>query len=166
MKAMGEVIRDHDKLASILERLRANGKRVVFCNGCFDVLHVGHVRCLSGAKACGDVLVVGVNSDSSVKEIKGPKYPLMPEEERMEIVAAIRGVDYVTCFPEPSADSIILRLRPDVHAKGTDYTYENVPERETVLSYGGEIAIVGDPKDHSSTHLKEQLIERASEKDS
>ncbi|MCB7129342.1 MAG: adenylyltransferase/cytidyltransferase family protein [Candidatus Brocadiales bacterium] len=163
---MGEVIRDHDKLASILERLRANGKRVVFCNGCFDVLHVGHVRCLSGAKACGDVLVVGVNSDSSVKEIKGPKYPLMPEEERMEIVAAIRGVDYVTCFPEPSADSIILRLRPDVHAKGTDYTYENVPERETVLSYGGEIAIVGDPKDHSSTHLKEQLIERASEKDS
>ncbi len=166
MKAMGEVIRDHDRLASILEALRANGKRVVFCNGCFDVLHVGHVRCLSGAKARGDVLVVGVNSDSSVKEIKGPKYPLMPEEERMEIVAAIRGVDYVTCFPEPSADSIILRLRPDVHAKGTDYTYENVPERKTVLSYGGEIAIVGDPKDHSSTHLKEQLIERASEKDS
>ena len=162
---MGEVIRDHDRLASILEGLRANGKRVVFCNGCFDVLHVGHVRCLSGAEACGDVLVVGVNSDSSVKEIKGPKYPLMPEEERMEIVAAIQGVDYVTCFPEPSADSIILRLRPDVHAKGTDYTYENVPERETVLSYGGEIAIVGDPKDHSSTHLKERLVERASEKD-
>ncbi len=157
---MGEVIKDHDRLASILEGLRAGGKRLIFCNGCFDVVHVGHIRCLSGAKALGGVLVVGVNSDSSVKEIKGPKYPLMPEEERMEIVAAIRGVDYVTCFSEPSADSIILKLRPDVHAKGTDYTPENVPERETVLSYGGEIAIVGDPKDHSSTHLKERLLKK------
>lgn len=157
---MGEVIRDHNRLASVLEDLKAKGKRVVLCNGCFDVIHVGHIRCLSGATAHGDVLVVGVNSDSSMKEFKGPEYPLMPEDERMEIVAAIGGVDYVTCFSEPSADSLILKLRPDVHAKGTDYTYENVPERETVLSYGGEIAIVGDPKDHSSTRLKEKLQEK------
>ncbi|MHC4197829.1 MAG: adenylyltransferase/cytidyltransferase family protein [Planctomycetota bacterium] len=156
---MGEVITDHKKLASVLEGLKAGGKRVVLCNGCFDVLHVGHIRCLSGAKALGDVLVVGVNSDSSVKEIKGPKYPLMSEGERMEIVAALRDVDYVTCFSEASADSLLLKLRPDVHAKGTDYTRENVPERETVLSYGGDIAIVGDPKNHSSTQLKEQLSE-------
>lgn len=157
---MGEVIRDHDRLASVLEDLKAKGRRVVLCNGCFDVIHVGHIRCLSGAAAHGDVLVVGVNSDSSMKEFKGSEYPLMPEDERMEIVAAIGGVDYVTCFSEPSADSLILKLRPDVHAKGTDYTYENLPERETVLSYGGEIAIVGDPKDHSSTHLKEKLQEK------
>lgn len=155
---MGEVIRDHDKLASVIEGLKAAGKRVVFCNGCFDVLHVGHVRCLRGAKALGDVLVVGVNSDTSVRELKGRRYPLMPEEERMEIVAALGDVDYVTCFSEPSADAILLKLRPDVHAKGTDYTHENVPERKTVLSYGGKIAIVGDPKSHSSTHLKERLL--------
>lgn len=157
---MGEVITDHKKLASVLEGLKAGGRRVILCNGCFDVLHVGHIRCLSGAKALGDVLVVGVNSDSSVKEIKGPKYPLMPEGERMEIVAALRDVDYVTCFSEASADALLLKLRPDVHAKGTDYTRENVPERETVLSYGGEIAIVGDPKDHSSTRLKERLSDQ------
>lgn len=164
---MGEVIRDHKKLAAVLEELKATGKRVVFCNGCFDVIHVGHIRCLRDAKALGDVLVVGVNSDTSVKELKGPKYPLMSEGERMEIVAALRDVDYVTCFSEPSADAILLKLRPDVHAKGTDYTHENVPERETVLSYGGEIAIVGDPKDHSSTHLKEQFLKtgRAAKKD-
>ncbi|MFQ5863055.1 MAG: adenylyltransferase/cytidyltransferase family protein [Candidatus Brocadiales bacterium] len=157
---MGEVVRDHERLASILKGLKAKGKRVVFCNGCFDVLHVGHTRCLRGAKALGDVLVVGVNSDSSVKGLKGPKYPLMPEGERMEIVAALRDVNYVTCFSEPSADTLILKLRPDVHAKGTDYTLENVPERETVLSYGGEIAIVGDPKNHSSTHLKQQFLKK------
>ncbi len=156
---MGDVITDHKKLASVLEGLKAGGRRVILCNGCFDVLHVGHIRCLGGAKALGDVLVVGVNSDNSVKEIKGPKYPLMPEGERMEIVAALRDVDYVTCFSEDSADALLLKLRPDVHAKGTDYTRENVPERETVLSYGGEIAIVGDPKDHSSTRLKERLSE-------
>ncbi|MFQ5957095.1 MAG: adenylyltransferase/cytidyltransferase family protein, partial [Candidatus Brocadiales bacterium] len=126
----------------------------------FDVIHVGHIRCLRDAKTLGDVLVVGINSDSSVKELKGPEYPLMSEGERMEIVAALRGVDYVTCFSEPSADTLILKLRPNVHAKGTDYTHENVPERETVLSYGGEIAIVGDPKDRSSTHLKKQLSKK------
>lgn len=157
---MGELIKDHKKLASILEKLKARGKRVVFCNGCFDVIHVGHIRCLRDAKALGDVLVVGINSDSSVKELKGPEYPLMSEGERMEIVAALRDVDYVTCFYEPSADTLILKLRPDIHAKGTDYTRENVPERETVLSYGGEIAIVGDPKEHSSTHLKEQFLKK------
>ena len=157
---MGEVVRDHKRLASMIENLQSRGKRVVFCNGCFDVIHIGHIRCLKGAKTVGDVLVVGINSDSSVRGLKGPKYPLMPEEERMEIVAALRDVDYVTCFSEPSADSIILKLKPDVHAKGTDYTRENVPERETVLSYGGEIAIVGDPKNHSSTHLKKEFLKK------
>ncbi|MEK7368828.1 MAG: adenylyltransferase/cytidyltransferase family protein, partial [Planctomycetota bacterium] len=130
---MGEVIRDHKRLASMIENLQSRGKRVVFCNGCFDVIHVGHTRCLKGAKALGDVLVVGVNSDSSVKGLKGlkgPKYPLMPEEERMEIVAALRDVDYVTCFSEPSADSIIHKLKPHVHPKGTHNPRENVPERE------------------------------------
>ncbi len=157
---MGEVIIDHQRLISLLDDLKARGKRVIFCNGCFDVIHVGHIRCLKDAKALGDILVVGVNSDSAVKALKGPEFPLMPEGERMEIVAALRDVDYVTCFSEPTADALILKLRPDVHAKGTDYTRESVPERETVLSYGGEIAIVGDPKDHSSTHLKEQFSKK------
>lgn len=161
---MGEVIRDHEKLASILDGLRARGKKVVFCNGCFDVLHVGHIRYLRGARALGDVLVVGINSDSSVRELKGPAYPLMPEEERMEIVAALGDVDYVTYFAENSADRLLLKLRPHIHAKGTDYTPESVPERETVLSYGGKIAIVGDSKGHSSTHLKRGVLKDGPQK--
>lgn len=157
---MGEVIKDHRNLSALLESLKVGGKRVVFCNGCFDILHVGHIRYLKGARALGDVLVVAINSDSSVRELKGPEYPLVPLEERMEIVAALKDVDYVTCFSEPSADSLLLKLRPHVHAKGTDYTLESVPERQTVLSYGGEIAIVGDPKSHSSTDLKSQGLKR------
>jgi rfaE bifunctional protein nucleotidyltransferase chain/domain len=155
---MAEIITDHDQLAKLLEKLKAQGKRIVFGNGCFDVLHVGHIRYLSGAKALGDVLVVAINSDDSVKKIKGPPHPLMPEAERMEIVAALSDVDYVTCFSEPSVDNLLLRLRPHVHAKGTDYTLETIPERQTVLSYGGELAIVGDPKNHSSTGLKKKVF--------
>ncbi|HHT9132117.1 MAG TPA: adenylyltransferase/cytidyltransferase family protein [Candidatus Tripitaka californicus] len=157
---MGKIITDHSRLAHILEGLKAQGKRIVFCNGCFDVLHVGHIRYLSGAKALGDVVVVAINSDDSVRKIKGPPHPVMPEAERMEIVAALRDVDYVTCFSEPSADSLLLKLSPHVHAKGTDYTLETIPERKTVLSYGGELAIVGDPKNHSSTSIKKQVFER------
>jgi rfaE bifunctional protein nucleotidyltransferase chain/domain len=108
--------------------------------------------------ALGDVLVVAINSDDSVRRIKGPPHPLMPEAERMEIVSALRDVDYVTCFSEPSVDNLLLRLRPHVHAKGTDYTLETIPERQTVLSYGGELAIVGDPKSHSSTGLKKNIL--------
>jgi len=155
---MGKIITDHSRLAHILEGLKSQGKRVVFCNGCFDVLHVGHIRYLSGAKALGDVVVVAINSDDSVRKIKGPPHPLMTETERMEIVAALRDVDYVTCFSEPSADSLLLKLRPHVHAKGTDYTLETIPERKTVLSYGGELAIVGDPKNHSSSSIKKQVL--------
>ena len=157
---MGKIITDHSRLAHILEGLKSQGKRVVFCNGCFDVLHVGHIRYLSGAKALGDVVVVAINSDDSVRKIKGPPHPLMTETERMEIVAALRDADYVTCFSEPSADNLLLKLRPHVHAKGTDYTLETIPERQTVLSYGGELAIVGDPKNHSSSSIKKQVLGR------
>ncbi len=155
---MGEIITNHNQLTHLLEGLKAQGKRIVFCNGCFDVLHVGHIRYLSGAKVLGDVVVVAINSDDSVKKIKGPPHPVMPEAERMEIVAALRDVDYVTSFSEPSVDNLLLRLRPHVHAKGTDYTLGTIPERKTVLSYGGELAIVGDPKNHSSTSIKKQVI--------
>ena len=157
---MAEIITDHNQLANLMEGLKAQGKRIVFCNGCFDILHVGHVRYLRGARALGDVLVVAINSDDSVKKIKGPLHPLMPEAERMEIVAALRDVDYVTCFSEPSVDNLLLKLKPHVHAKGTDYTLETIPERQTVLSYGGELAIVGDPKNHSSTSVKKQVFRR------
>ncbi len=155
---MGEIITDHNQLACLLEGLKSQGKRIVFCNGCFDVLHVGHIRYLSGAKALGDVVVVAINSDDSVRKIKGPPHPLMPETERMEIVAALRDVDYVTSFSESSVDNLLLKLKPQVHAKGTDYTLETIPERQTVLSYGGELAIVGDPKNHSSTGIKKQVL--------
>jgi len=155
---MGKIITDHNQLAGLLGELKAQGKRIVFCNGCFDVLHVGHIRYLSGARALGDVVVVAINSDDSVRKIKGPPHPVMPEAERMEVVAALRDVDYVTCFSEPSADNLLLKLRPHVHAKGTDYTLETIPERQTVLSYGGELAIVGDPKNHSSTSIKKQVL--------
>ncbi len=156
---MAEIITDHNKLAHRLEQLKAQGKRVVFCNGCFDILHVGHVRYLGGAKALGDVVVVALNSDDSVRKIKGPPHPLMPLAERIEIVAALKAVDYVTCFSEPSVDTLLLKLKPHVHAKGTDYTLDTIPERQTVLSYGGELAIVGDPKSHSSTSLKKQIFQ-------
>jgi rfaE bifunctional protein nucleotidyltransferase chain/domain len=156
---VGEIITDHRHLNQLLEGLKAQGKKIVFGNGCFDILHVGHIRYLSGASALGDVLVVAINSDDSVRKIKGPPHPLMPVAERMEIVAAIRDVDYVTCFSEPSVDNLLLRLKPHVHAKGTDYTLETIPERQTVLSYGGELAIVGDPKNHSSSSIKKRVLE-------
>jgi rfaE bifunctional protein nucleotidyltransferase chain/domain len=154
---MSKFIGDHEKLADELDKLRNRGKRIVFANGCFDVLHVGHIRYLRGAKEEGDVLLVAVNSDKSVASLNKVDRPLMPEAERAEIVEALEMVDYVTLFDEPTVDSLLSRLKPHVHAKGTDYTLESVPERETVLSYGGEIAIVGDPKDHSSTAIIEKM---------
>lgn len=154
---MAEIIRDHDKLFSITESLKKKGKKIIFANGCFDILHVGHTRYLNEAKKLGDILVVAVNDDKSMRTIKGKGHPFMPEDERMEILAALRCVDYVTPFSGQTVDSLLLKLKPHVHAKGTDYTLETVPERETVLSYGGEIAITGDPKTHSSSEIKNVL---------
>ena len=151
-----------DAAARILERnrliarvaiARKNGARVVFANGCFDLLHVGHVRYLEGARHLGDLLVVGINGDEQVRQLKGEGRPFIPERERAETVAALRAVDYVIIFHEPTVNELLLALRPDIHAKGTDYTEENVPERDVVHSYGGRVCIVGDPKDHSSTEM-------------
>ncbi len=144
---------DHAELRRAVAEIQAAGRTVVFANGCFDLLHVGHVRYLRGAKAEGDVLLLALNDDASVRRLKGEGRPLQPEAERVEIVSALEMVDLVTLFSDATVDRLLQLLRPDVHAKGTDYTPETVPERETVLSYGGRIAIVGDPKDHSSSAL-------------
>ncbi|MGH9440721.1 MAG: D-glycero-beta-D-manno-heptose 1-phosphate adenylyltransferase [Thermoanaerobaculia bacterium] len=135
------------------EDARKSGRRIVFANGAFDLLHVGHVRYLEAARREGDFLVVGVNSDSSVRAAKGSHRPILPEEERAEIVAALACVDAVVIFSEESPAELIREVRPEVHAKGTDYTPETVPERGVVESYGGQVRIVGDPKDHATTDL-------------
>jgi D-glycero-beta-D-manno-heptose 1-phosphate adenylyltransferase len=144
----------------LLERVtsaRASGARIVLANGCFDVLHVGHVRYLAGARRLGDILIVGINSDEQVAIQKGPGRPVLPATERAEIVAALEAVTYVTIFDEPTVEQLLLALKPDVHAKGTDYTTDSVPERDVVRSYGGQVAIVGDPKDHSTTEIIARL---------
>ena len=133
-----------------LAKLRREGKRIVLANGCFDTLHVGHVRYLSGAKREGDVLVVAVNSDASTRKLKGPGRPILEEQARALLVAALRDVDYVVIFSEPNVETLLEELRPDVHAKGTDYTAETVPERAVSDRLGIRVAIVGDPKDHST----------------
>jgi rfaE bifunctional protein nucleotidyltransferase chain/domain len=140
-----------------VQAARKNGATIVFANGCFDVLHVGHIRYLQGAKAQGDLLVVGINSDGQVAVLKGPGRPIMADTERAEMVASIAAVDFVTIFDEPTVENLLLALRPDIHAKGTDYTEETVPERDVVRSYGGRVAIVGDPKNHSSSEILDQL---------
>ncbi len=136
---------------------RAAGRSVAFANGCFDVLHVGHVRYLAGAKAQADLLVVGVNGDASVLRLKGAGRPVLPEADRALLVAALRSVDHVVVFPEDDVTQLLLALEPDVHCKGTDYTPETVPEREVVRSYGGRVAIVGDAKDHDTRKLLARL---------
>ena len=146
-----------EALLAAVERERAEGKTVAFANGIFDLLHVGHVRYLQAAAKEADVLVVGVNSDASTKMLKGEGRPLANESERAEIVSAIRGVGYVTIFADKSPARLIAALKPDVHCKGTDYTTDSVPEAEIVKSYGGRIAIVGDPKDHSTTEILSRL---------
>jgi len=146
------ILSEADLLAAV-QRDRANGKTIAFANGIFDLLHVGHVRYLEAAAGEADVLVVGVNSDASTNLLKGEGRPLMAERERAEIVSAIRGVGYVTIFSDQSPARLIAALQPDVHCKGTDYTAESVPEAEIVRSYGGRVAIVGDPKDHSTTDM-------------
>jgi rfaE bifunctional protein nucleotidyltransferase chain/domain len=141
------------EVAARVAEARAQGKTVALANGCFDVLHVGHVRYLRGAKAQADVLVVGVNGDASVRRMKGEGRPVMGEDDRAVLVAAQRAVDHVVVFEDDDVKALLLALRPDVHCKGTDYTPETVPERDVVRSYGGRVAIVGDPKDHDTRKL-------------
>lgn len=145
------------ELIEMVAAERVKGAKIVLANGCFDLFHVGHLRYLAGAKALGDVLIVAVNADEQVKISKGANRPLIPENERAEIVAALKFVDAVTVFNEPTVTELIRAVRPDFHAKGTDYTVETVPEREIVRACGGQTAIVGDPKDHSSTDLMKQI---------
>ncbi len=155
--AVSGTILKREQLGPLAAEWRQAGLRVVLANGCFDVLHVGHVRYLRAAKALGDKLIVGVNADSSVRALKGNGRPLVPAEERAEIIAALEPVDAVIVFPEPDVRPLIREVRPAIHAKGTDYTAESVPERDTVVECGGRVAIVGDPKDHSATELIERI---------
>jgi rfaE bifunctional protein nucleotidyltransferase chain/domain len=154
---MNAPILTEPQLAEALERERAAGKTIAWANGVFDVLHVGHVRYLQDAAKVADVLVVGVNGDESVRMLKGPDRPLMPQDERAEIISAIRGVTYVTIFDEKSPARLLQTLKPDFQCKGTDYTADSVPEAEIVRAYGGKVVIVGDPKDHSTTEILEKL---------
>lgn len=147
---------DRPALRAQVEQWRRAGDKIILTNGCFDVLHVGHVRYLHGAKALGGRVVVGVNGDTTVRGLKGEGRPRMPERERAEIVAALADVDAVVIFAEPDVRALIRELQPDIHAKGTDYTADTVPERDEVAAYGGRVAIVGDPKDHSSSEMLKQ----------
>lgn len=151
------VTRDLTAVAAAVAADRAAGKTIAFANGCFDLLHVGHVRYLQGARAEADTLVVAINSDASVRGLKGEGRPILSEDARAELVASLRCVDHVVVFDDPTVDRLLTTLRPDVHCKGTDYTVDTVPERETVRAYGGRVAIVGDPKDHSTRELLARL---------
>ena len=146
-----------DELEQLVTEDRKAGRTIAMANGCFDVLHVGHVRYLEGASREADRLVVAVNDDESVHALKGAGRPILPGSARAELVAALRCVDYVVLFPEPTVERLLRRLTPDVHCKGTDYTVETVPEREVVRAYGGRTAIVGDPKDHSTRGLIDRV---------
>jgi rfaE bifunctional protein nucleotidyltransferase chain/domain len=150
-------VTDLATLAGELAGPRAGGKTVVLTNGAFDLLHVGHVRYLRAAAKLGDILVVAVNDDDSVRRLKGTDRPVFPLEERMELVASLEGVGYVVSFGEDDVREVIRSLKPDVHAKGTDYTPETVPERDEVLKYGGKVEICGDPKDHSTSTVLARL---------
>jgi rfaE bifunctional protein nucleotidyltransferase chain/domain len=151
------LILERDALVNRITSEKACGSRIVLANGCFDILHAGHVRYLEGARALGDVLVVGINSDEQVARLKGAGRPVLPERERAELVASLQAVDLVTIFAEPTVTELLLALKPDVHAKGTDYTEETVPERDVVRSYGGRVAIVGDPKNHSTSEILKKV---------
>ena len=146
-----------DELVSLTQADREAGRTIAFANGCFDVLHVGHVRYLADAKAQADRLVVAINDDTSVRALKGPGRPILSAPDRAEMIAALESVDYVVLFPDPDVNRLLRLLKPDVHCKGTDYTPDTVPERDTVLAYGGRIAIVGDPKNHSTRDMLERI---------
>jgi rfaE bifunctional protein nucleotidyltransferase chain/domain len=151
-----------DELPSCVASWRSRGEKITLANGCFDLLHVGHIRYLHAAKQLGGKLIVAINSDDSVRQLKGGGRPLMPAEERAEILAALSDVDAVVIFPEPDVRALVREIRPDVHAKGTDYTAESVPERDVVIECGGRVQIVGDPKDHSATEFIRRAEQRRS----
>ena len=153
---MGTLVTEAELTAAVA-RERQAGRTIAFANGCFDLLHVGHVRYLQGAAAEADRLIVAVNDDRSVRALKGAGRPILGERDRAELVAALRAVDYVVLFGDATVERLLRLLRPDVHCKGTDYTVDTVPERDTVRAYGGRIAIVGDPKDHSTSALLSRL---------
>jgi len=157
MRQAHEKIVPREKLITLLAAARQRGQRIVLANGVFDTLHVGHVRYLAAAKSEGDLLVVAINSDSSVRPLKGPGRPILDEQARALVVAALRSVDHVVIFPEPNVEKLLEELRPHVHAKGTDYTADSVPERATAARLGIRVAIVGDPKDHSTRSLMEAI---------
>jgi rfaE bifunctional protein nucleotidyltransferase chain/domain len=157
MRAAENKLIERGDLARVASQLRKQGKRIVLANGCFDILHVGHVRYLEGASAEGDALIVAVNADSGVNGLKGPGRPVLNEHARALLVAALREVDYVVIFAEPNVESLLIELRPDVHAKGTDYSAETVPERAMAERLGIRVAIVGDPKDHSTRELLQTI---------
>jgi D-glycero-beta-D-manno-heptose 1-phosphate adenylyltransferase len=157
VKAGQKIKKSLHELERALEPLRQEGKKVALANGIFDLFHVGHVRYLEGAKDLADVLVVAVNSDASARKIKGEGRPIYPEQERSELVASLQAVDFVILFGEEDVRKILKTLRPDLHVKGTDYTEETIPERDTVLEYGGRVAVAGDPKDHSTTAILAKL---------
>ena len=154
-------IYDRGSLIAHVDKERQKGSTVVLANGCFDLLHVGHVRYLEGAKALGDVLVVAINSDRQVAALKGRGQPVVPERERAEVVASLAAVDLVTIFDEATVETLLLAIKPHIHAKGTDYTEETVPERAVVRSYGGRVAIVGDPKTHSTSEILDRLSSKS-----
>jgi len=148
-----------DRVGELAERWRREGHAITLANGCFDVIHVGHIRYLHGAKELGGKLIVGINADNSVRQLKGEGRPRIPADERAEILAALTDVDAVVVFPEQDVRALIREIRPNVHAKGTDYTADSVPERDEVTAVGGRVAIVGDPKDHSSSEMLRQWKE-------
>ena len=157
---MGRVL-SREELVDAVDSERAEGRTVALATGCFDVLHVGHVRYLQGAAAEADRLIVAINDDPSVADLKGPGRPILPAADRAELVAAVRGVHYVVVFGERTVEPLLRLIRPDVHCKGTDYTVDSVPERSIVVEYGGRTAIVGDPKDHATRDLLKRIAETA-----
>ncbi len=155
---MGHLLSESE-LVQAVARDRAAGRTISFANGCFDLLHVGHVRYLQGAAAEGDRLIVAVNDDQSVRRLKGAGRPILPAVDRAELVGALRGVDYVVIFGDPTVERLLMLIKPEVHCKGTDYTVDSVPEQAVVRAYGGRTAIVGDPKDHATRDLLRKIAQ-------
>lgn len=153
-----------DILKNRINKEKENGKKIVFTNGAFDLIHVGHIRYLVDASKLGDITICALNSDQSIRALKGKNRPVMPLEERVEIIAALDCIDYVISFDEKTVENLLMELKPHIHAKGTDYTKESVPEVETVKSYGGEVAITGDPKDHNTTDIIQRIMDMHKEK--